>query len=239
MTTTTPLFYPALKSVLLVLFASAPAWAGEPSTCYGTTSNGSLRNGLKLPSSGPNFESYSTIGRTLGRTYVHSWVHGVVLEAYSELNRTRPQTTYVYGETGFDDGGPFKPHKTHRNGLSVDFMVPVLNLDGKSVPLPTSVLNKWGYDLEFDDSGKLKDLVIDFDALAEHVYQLHLAATRNGGDLWRVILAPELQAFLEDSAHWPYLEKKVEFSTRRSWVRHDEHYHVDFEYPCQPVAVGT
>jgi len=26
----------------------------------------------------------------------------------------------------------------------------------------------------------------------------------------------------------------VRFSTRRSWVRHDEHYHVDFDIPCEP-----
>ena len=29
-----------------------------------------------------------------------------------------------------------------------------------------------------------------------------------------------------------YIEH-VQFSKQRSWVRHDEHYHVDFSIPCQ------
>ena len=192
-------------------------------------------NGWKLPSSGPNFGTYSHVGRLLGRTYVHSTVHAVIIEAYAEARRTTPETVFVYGETGKESGGVFDPHKTHRNGLSVDFMVPVLNKDEDSVAIPTSILNKWGYDLEFDDNGKLDDLRIDFDALAEHIFQLHQAAKKNGVDLWRVIFAPELQPQLKGSTRWPYLEKHIEFSTKRSWVRHDEHYHVDFDLPCEPA----
>ncbi|RZV38885.1 MAG: replication initiation protein [Chromatiales bacterium] len=226
-------------SRLLIIVLSMLLWfanteAREPSVCYGSTANGRLENGWRLPSGGANFQSYSTMGGILGRTYVHSWVHSVVLEAYSELQNTQPDTIFVYGETGKKKGGEFEPHKTHRNGLSVDFMVPVRNDDGDSVPLPTSVLNKWGYDLEFDSEGRLDDLRIDFDALAEHIYQLHRKAKENGGDIWRVILAPELQPHLHHSPRWPYLETNVQFSTGRSWVRHDEHYHVDFVASCEP-----
>ncbi|ARB44245.1 hypothetical protein [Alloalcanivorax xenomutans] len=32
-----------------------------------------------------------------------------------------------------------------------------------------------------------------------------------------------------------YLRGNIQFSTRRSWVRHDEHYHVDFDLPCEQV----
>ncbi len=167
---------------------------------------------------------------------MHSTVHTVIVEAYAEARNTTPDTVFVYGETGKKSGGDFDPHKTHRNGLSVDFMVPVINEHGESVALPTSVLNKWGYDLEFDDEGNLDDLTIDFDALAEHIFQLHRAAKNNGVDVWRVILAPELQPHLRNSNRWPYLEKNIEFSTKRSWVRHDEHYHVDFDFPCEPAT---
>ena len=30
-----------------------------------------------------------------------------------------------------------------------------------------------------------------------------------------------------------YLKDNIQFSKRRSWVRHDEHYHVDFAIPCK------
>lgn len=144
-----------------------------------------------------------------------------------------PDRVFVYGETGWKTGGQFKPHKTHRNGLSVDFMVPVLDELGVSVELPSSVLNKWGYDLEFDSDGRLDDLRIDFDAIAEHIYQLDVASKKHGIGIWRVIFDPQLQPRLESSPRWSYLKQNIQFSEKRSWVRHDEHYHVDFDLPCE------
>lgn len=220
--------------ILISLFAFA-AHGQEPSVCYGTTSNGKLENGWKLPASGPNFSAHWTVGRLIGRSYVHSAVYPVVVEAYEQLSAGMPDRVFVYGEAGWKDGGELKPHKTHQNGLSVDFMVPVLNELGASVELPSSLLNKWGYDLEFDANGRLDDLVIDFDAIAEHIYQLDVIAKRNGVGIWRVIFDPQLQPQLRNSPRWPYLERNVQFSTKRSWVRHDEHYHVDFDVPCRPL----
>ena len=225
-----------LVFVFSMLLSFAYTEAREPSTCYGTTSNGRLENGWNLPASGANFQSYSAMARLLGRTYVHSWVHSVVLETYAVVETSLPDTVFVYGETGKKKGGAFEPHKTHKNGLSVDFMVPVRNTEGDSVPLPTNILNKWGYDLEFDAEGRLDNLTIDFDAIAEHIYQLHQKAKESDGDIWRVIFAPELQPYLHDSPRWPYLEANMQFSTKRSWVRHDEHYHVDFVVSCEPAT---
>jgi len=213
-----------------------PAGADEPSICYGTTSDGRLEYGWQLPGQGSNFLAYSTLGQVLGRNYVHSAVHAVILDAYAETAKTMPETVFVYGETGFREGGEFKPHKTHRNGLSVDFMVPIRDGNDRSVPLPTNVLNKWGYDLEFDGSGRLDDWHIDFIAMAEHLYQLDQVARRHGAGIWRVIFDPELQPMLEVSPHWEYLKQNLQFSNKRSWVRHDEHYHVDFELACKPAA---
>lgn len=222
----------------MILVASILALAAngqEPSVCYGTTSNGKLDNGWKLPASGPNFSSHWAVGTLVGRSYVHSSVYSVVLEAYEQLATEMPDRVFVYGETGWKDGGQFKPHKTHRNGLSVDFMVPVLDGSGKSVELPSSVLNKWGYDLQFDSDGQLDDLQIDFNAIAEHIYQLDVIAKRSGIGIWRVIFDPQLQPQLRKSPRWSYLEQNVKFSTKRSWVRHDEHYHVDFDVPCRAM----
>lgn len=158
-----------------------------------------------------------------------------MLDAYAELERALPDRVFVYGETGWKKGGQFKPHKTHRNGLSVDFMVPVLDKNELSIELPSSVLNKWGYDLEFDTGGRKDDLKIDFEAIAEHIYQLHVSAKKRGIGLWRVIFDPTLQPYLHASSRWPYLKENVQFSTKPSWVRHDEHYHVDFDVPCRPL----
>jgi len=213
-------------------FLTTIAWA-EPSQCYGTTSNGSLSDGVKLPHSGDNFVGYSFAARVAGRTYVHSEVKSIIIDSYRSLELTEPNKIYKYAETGFKAGGKFKPHKTHQNGLSVDFMVPVMNKSGRSVHLPTNALNKLGYNIEFNAKNQYKIYSIDFDALAAHLVELHKHALKHGHDIWRVIFAPELQPNLYKTKYGEYLRKHIQFSKQRSWVRHDEHYHVDFEVSCK------
>src|SRR6185436_11752783 len=106
-----------------------------------------------------------------------------VAAAYQALESTAPGKVFVYGETGWRTGGRIRPHRTHQNGLSVDFMVPVLDANGRSVPLPTGPFNKFGYGIEFDAGGRFGQLAIDFPAIGEHLYQLHRAARARGIDL--------------------------------------------------------
>lgn len=219
-------------SLSLLLLFSVSAHSLE-STCYGTTSNGSLKDGVQLPSSGKNFVAYSSTARLLGRTYVHSAVRNIVVGAYRRLEKLEPNKVYKYAETGFEDGGQFKPHKTHRNGLSVDFMTPVTDQNKTSTHLPTNPLNKFGYNIEFDQAGKYKKYNIDYTALAAHIVTLHKESKALGFDIWRVIFAPELQPNLFKTQYGQYLKTNIQFSKRRSWVRHDEHYHVDFIVPCK------
>ena len=224
-----------LAVVLLstVLLSTAMA-AGEPeSICYGTPEQGRLEHGRRLPASGDNFAAYSYMGVTLGRTYVHSKVYAVIVAAYAELAKTRVQTQYIYGETGKAEGGPFKPHKTHQNGLSVDFMVPVLNSQGKSVPLPSSPLNKFGYDIEFSNDGRYDDLRIDYEAVAAHLLALNTAAKAEGIIIRRVIFDNTLQSQLFNGPLGKQVKQVLTFSQKKPWIRHDEHYHVDFTVACK------
>jgi penicillin-insensitive murein endopeptidase len=207
----------------------------EESICYGTTSKGSLENGAELPNSGKNFVGYSDIARLAGRTYVHSQVKSIIISAYKTLETEQPNKVFKYAETGFEEGGQFKPHKTHRNGLSVDFMTPVKDESGQSVHLPTHPLNKFGYNIEFDSKGKYEEYAIDYIALSAHIVALHKEAKAQGVDLWRVIFDPKLQPELFKTPYGSYLKKHIQFSKKRSWVRHDEHYHVDFNIPCEEL----
>ena len=222
-----------MKFLLLILLWFPLTVFAETSTCYGTTSKGRLENGVQLPSEGKNYVGYSSIARLAGRTYVHSEVRDIIVAAYKTLEKEQPSKVYKYAETGFEEGGQFKPHKTHRNGLSVDFMTPVTEKSGKSVHLPTNVLNKLGYDIEFDENDTYKSLSIDYEAIAAHVVALHKQAKKHGYDLWRVIFAPELQPNLYKTKYSGYLKDNIQFSKKRSWVRHDEPYHVDFAVPCK------
>jgi len=221
-----------MRIVFLVIALLASTHSLAQSTCFGTTSAGRLENGCKLPGSGENYKSYSAVLSMAGRTYVHCDVEEVVINAYSSLVSENSDWIYVYGETGKKQGGRFKPHKTHQNGLSVDFMVPVTNSDGKSVPLPTSILNKYGYDIDFTLDGQYRKLSIDYESMASHLAALKREAKKSGVGIWRVIFDPKMQASLQKTKAWAEISD-LKFSSRRSWVRHDDHYHVDFQIPCE------
>jgi len=221
-----------LTLLLLVLTASLHA---EESTCYGTTSNGRLEQGVRLPTSGPNFTSYGTLPELAGRTYVHSKVRDVIVAAYRSLEAEQLGKVFKYAETGFEEGGQFRPHKTHRNGLSVDSMLPVINDSGESIHLPTNVLNRYGYDIDFDSTGRYEEYRIDFDALGAHIVALDKAAQAQGVGIWRVVFDPGLQPYLYKTRYGDYIKKHIEIPEKRSWVRHDEHYHVDFIVDCKPM----
>ncbi len=224
-------------SYLIIVFllpSSFTIAADKPeSICYGTTEKGRVENAWQLPASGKNFTAYSSVGAAVGRNYVHSKVYETVLDAYRSLQSRRPDKVFVYGETGWKKGGRFRPHKTHQNGLSVDFFVPVLDKKGTSVPLPTSALNKFGYSIEFDSKGKYKEYAIDFEAMAAHLVELKNAADKNGIKIGRVIFDNDLQKLLFRTSEGKGLPSLMAFSTKRPWVRHDEHYHVDFVVPCK------
>lgn len=224
-----------IRALLLGLLLGANSMASAQSTCYGTTSNGRLKNGVQLPAKGKNFVGYSGLAATVGRTYLHSTARAIVLDAYKELEQRAPSKVFKYAESGFADGGKFRPHKTHQNGLSIDFMVPMINKQGESVHLSTHPFNKFGYNIELDERGRLDELTIDYEVMAAHIVALHEAAARHGAGVWRVIFDPKLQPYLRQTSHSDFLEKRVNFSKRRSWVRHDEHYHVDFIVPCKAM----
>lgn len=222
--------------ILTVLYLCGYEYVNaSDSSCYGTVSNGRLEHGVQLPEQGRNFTAYSSLGVSLGRTYVHSKVVAIIQSAYQALEKSAPNKIFVYGETGWKNGGRFKPHRTHKNGLSVDFMVPVLDATGKSVPLPTGVTNEFGYQIDFDKKAQYQGLTIDFEAIGEHLYQLDIAAKAQGAGLALVIFDPPYLPRLLKTSRGKYLQANIPFMQGKAWIRHDEHYHVNFAVPCKPM----
>ncbi|WP_211209399.1 hypothetical protein [Thiofilum flexile] len=147
-----------------------------------------------------------------------------------------PSKNYVYGESGWESGGRIRPHRTHQNGLAVDFMVPVLNQEGESVPLPTGTTNKFGYSIEFDANAKYEDLQIDFEAIAEHLYALDAAAKKQSIGISSVIFEKAYIPYLFKTTRGQWIEQHIPFMQGEPWIRHDEHYHVDFDIPCRQLS---
>ncbi|MFG1491714.1 replication initiation protein, partial [Oceanospirillum sp. HFRX-1_2] len=73
------------------------------------------------------------------------------------------------------------------------------------------------------------------EALAAHIVMLDKSAKKKGHKIWRVIFDPKLQPPLFDTQYGDYMRENILFSKKRSWVRHDEHYHVDFIVPCKTL----
>lgn len=203
------------------------------STCYGTYDQGSIEHAAQLPKSGNNFRVYSAIGDLLGRNYVHSQVAEIVTRSYAALEKAAPGKQFIYGETGHKTGGKFRPHKSHQNGLSVDFFVPVVNANNESVLLPIGALNKFGYAIEFDSNASYKELRIDFEAIAQHIQAIKIEADKINVGIRVVIFDNEFQKKLMATSTGKHLQTSIKFSTKKPWVRHDEHYHIDFVVPCK------
>lgn len=215
----------------LLRFGNTLAIAFEstrPSRSIGTPADGELRFGKRLPSRGSNFRAYSDLGALIGRNAVHDRVRDAVLDAYAEVARELPEAKFVYGETGWPEGGRFKPHRTHENGMAVDFFVPVRDHHGRAQHVPTHAFNRYGYDLEFSADGRLLDYRIDFEAMAAHLRALQVAARKHGLEIRLVIFDKPLQDRLFASRGGGDLGQRMRFSRRQPWVRHDEHYHVVF-----------
>lgn len=225
----------SLPAIALAGYCGWITWLGRdfapPSRCHGTAVNGYLTHGRRLPYSGENFRAYSLLGYLSGRTFMHGAVRDAVLSSYARVATRRPELRFVYGEGSWPWGGLLWPHRTHANGTSVDFFVPLRTRDGDVAEMPVSVFNKLGYSVGFDNAGRAGDLQIDFEAMALHLVELDHAAREYGLKVRRVIFDSHLQPHLFATREGAKLSGRLSF-LGKAWVRHDQHYHVDFGGAC-------
>ena len=227
----------ALAAWILLLYPAivAIAWlrplldSAEPSQSSGDAGHGQLRYGRAMRPSGPGYRTYSYLGSALGRQYVHADVRDTLEAAFARCALGQKERVFILGESGARHGGPFWPHRTHQNGLSVDIFVPIRDPQGRPLTLSTWPWNRFGYDVEFDRSGRVGQWVIDFDGLAELLGELRVEASKHRLRLGRIILTPEYLPLLINTEHGALLEPLREvFLKTPAWVRHDEHVHVEF-----------
>ena len=145
----------------------------------GTPSDGSLQNAKLMPFSGVNFTYFDTSSYLASRAFVDERVRTTTLNAYAKMEKLAPNRQFCLMECSHEQGGELFPHKTHQNGMSVDFMTPLLKDS-----LPYYELDHIGaehYLLEFDDNGKYikaPSITIDFELLAQHILVLNEEAKK-------------------------------------------------------------
>jgi penicillin-insensitive murein endopeptidase len=219
-----------MVTLLSLSLTAAVAVASPPqSRSIGTVSKGRLEGGVSFPASGEGFATYSYLGWSVGRQYVHSAVRAAVMAAFKEQSAADQGRTFILGETGKQEGGPFPPHQTHQNGMSVDVFMPVNEPDGNPTVVSCWPWNKFGYNLEFDDAGQMGDLQIDFETLAALLLELERQGRAHGVRIAKIIVAPEYIPLLLDTPSGRSFGALKDTLVRGAvWVRHDEHFHVDF-----------
>jgi penicillin-insensitive murein DD-endopeptidase len=234
--------YLRFQRVWNVLFLAIALWIGlvfcfpnlllafeskQPSSLVGNKYVGGIKNAKRIHFQGKNWKTYSFLGYFVGRTFVHDKVRATIEEAYKTCETTCPTTFFTLGETGLKGGGRFLPHRSHQSGMSVDFMVPLLDKKGNNY-LGYTPSNLWGYTWEFDKSGKLNDWTMDFEATARHILAIEKAAAANGLTLGKIIFDPDLQPELFATPSGAKI-KHLPFTPNPTIWRHDEHFHIDFE----------
>ncbi len=136
-------------------------------------------------------------------------------------------------ETANQKGGNLYPHRTHQNGLSIDFMMPLIK-DNK----PYYKLDSLGtrhYLLAFNDKGEYStdtSIKVDFNLIAQHILILNEKAKKEDLKVKKVIIKIEFKDELFATEYGKKLKKSGIYVVRglpkMINALHDEHYHIDF-----------
>lgn len=225
------------------------------SISHGTRFNGTLENGWLLPYTNDNFSSFSfTSYYLMKNAFIHHKVYQSILDSYKKLEEIKPNIYYRYMECSDIEGGSVYLHRSHRNGTSIDFMVPKIR-EGQVY----TDIDDWGlahYFLEFDSEGQLEPIYpftnfihpiigkiistqldskvrIDFETMAQHILAIDDACNKNGISISKVIFKIELKDELFATKSGIILKSRgVPFASKlKNSVNemHDEHYHIDFK----------
>lgn len=233
-----------LKILFLTIFTSITI-AGSPqffyknseySQSHGRVSSGSIENSWLLPRKGRNYKYFSLFNYyVIGRAYVNSDVYHIMTKTYHELESIAPGKKFRYMECSRKKGGRAWPHKTHQNGLSVDFMTP-LKKKGKQKKI-YDCIGSFRYLMNFNSSGKAKindKVSIDFELIAIHIITLDEIAHTHNMKIKKVILSTHLQDELYKTKYSKKLKSRAIYLTKNLTPMlnklHDDHYHIDFTF---------
>jgi len=200
----------------------------------GSRSKGKISNAYLMPYSGKNFSYFSWLSYfIMDNGYINSKVHNTLISAYKICETTCPDIQFKVMECANKQGGKMMLHRTHQNGLSVDFMVPKIKNHRQHKWYDQ--LGLWHYLLNFTEDGKLKNnkkIGIDFETTAKHILALDDAARQNGLAIKRVILKINLKDDLFKTESGKKIKQKGIYFAQALQPSvdnmHDDHYHIDF-----------
>jgi penicillin-insensitive murein endopeptidase len=216
------------------------------SKAVGTVSNGTLEHGKLMPYKGENFIYFDRMSYLEGRGFLHGSARTAVVDTYDSLRQVLPRRYFNIMECSNEFGGELFPHRTHQNGMSIDFMMPLLKNGKPYYGLDT--LGAEHYLLSFNDDGKYKkdpSISIDFDLVARHILMLDYFARQNGLNIFKVIIKIEFKDELFATEHGKLLKSSdiyvVQGLSPLINSLHDDHFHIDLGFTVNKTsgAVNT
>lgn len=200
----------------------------------GVPGNGSLVNGKTFPYTGNNFHYFSKESYVKERAFLNHRVKALVLESYQDLQEQSPEQKFGIMECSKKNGGKISGHRTHQNGLSIDFMSQK-NRNNQSY-YGLDHIGAKHYLLAFNNQGELisdTSVKIDFEMMGQHILALHKKAKKHHLKVKKVILKKELKDDLYKNSSGTEIKKKEIYITMNLPSKineaHDDHYHIDFE----------
>ena len=201
----------------------------------GTPSNGVIENAYLIDYKGENFKYFSFIRYYITQNgFVNSKLYNTIIDSYLECEKTCPEIEFKIMECSNHTGGKIILHNTHRNGLSIDFLVPKKKKEKQS-----TIYDQIGlahYLLDFDSNGCLsfnQKVTIDFETMGKHIIALDNAAKRNGLAISKVILKINLKDDFYKTQSGKEVKKRGIYFARSLPKNvdnmHDDHYHIDFK----------
>jgi penicillin-insensitive murein endopeptidase len=216
----------------------------QPSKNIGTSGEGSLINGKRLPFKGKNFQYFNYFSYIKGNCFVHGKVKQALIDAYAICETTCPGIEFTIGEGSKKNGGPYVfNHRTHQNGISIDLQL-VFKKENTQYD-PNNFFNAYGYGLNTDSKGNINKSIpinfypentyIDFKTNAKFLLALDDACRKNGIKIKIVILKVELKPLLfATDPGKKLLSRNLRFANALPELvnlAHDDHFHIDFDVP--------
>lgn len=205
----------------------------QKSKAVGAVSKGQLINGKLVSFKGKNYQYFDTTSYLNARGFTHHLVKTTIEQAYAQCEKSCPNYSFVLMECSNQKGGKIWPHRTHQNGLSIDFAMPLMKDSVQCKKF--DFIGAKHYLLDFNNKGQYsKDttISIQFEMVARHLLELEKAAHKNGLKISKVILKTELKDDLYRTPSGKILKQKGIYVVKRLEPLinrlHDDHYHVDF-----------
>lgn len=204
-------------------------------------SDGTLRGGVAIPSSGAGFVHNPRRPNTGARYGTAEMVHALV-RAAAVVEREMPGGKLYINDLSLRHGGPIAHHNSHQNGRDVDVLFYLLDEHGRPVASKGVPLDPRGHGWDFGDlKDPSDDVFMKLDVPRTWRFMQALVQEPDS-HVQRIFVAEHIRTLLLQHAaqiHAPDdAVRRLADATCQPETPHDDHFHVRFFCSVDDIAEG-